>query len=105
MAEQNVPPPPQPVQPRRRTWLWVLIGAGGCLLIIFIAFLGFAGCTAALIGGATSGSGEQSPQEKYAAAKERAAPVGETVTAGSVAWTVRSVEQSTELKSYGSHKR
>jgi Domain of unknown function (DUF4352) len=62
---------------------------------------------AALIGGAAGGggSGEQSPEEKYASAKEKAAPIGDTVTAGDVAWTVRSVQESTELKSLGQRKR
>ena len=108
MAEQNIPPPPppsQPVQPRRRTWLWLLIGAGGCLFVILIAFLGFAGCMAAIVGSSGGGGGEQSPQEKYATAKEKAAPIGDTVTAGDVAWTVRSVQESTELKSLGQRKR
>jgi hypothetical protein len=98
----GAPAPPR----RRRTWLWVLIGAGGCLIVILVAVLGFAGCTAALIGGAASGGGEQqSPKEKYSDAKDKAVPVGETVKAGNVAWTVRSVQQSTELKAFGSRKK
>ena len=86
---------------------WLLIGAGGCLLLLLIVLIGFGGCAAALIGiGASGGGGgEQSPEDKYAAAKKKAAPIGETVTAGDVAWTVQSVEQVTELKSLGQRKR
>ena len=94
-----------PAQPRRRTWLWVLIGAGGCLFVLLVAFLGFAGCMAAIVGGGGGGGAEQSPKEEYAAAKDDAAAVGETVTAGNVAWTVQTAQETTELKAFGSRKR
>jgi len=84
---------------------WLLIGAGGCLLLLFLVLLGFGGCMAAIIGSSGGGGGEQSPEDKYAAAKKKATPIGETVTAGNVAWTVQSVQQVTELKSLGQKKR
>src|SRR5215210_2966587 len=104
-AQPNVPPPPPPAQPRRRTWLWLLIGAGGCLLLLLVVLVGFGGCMAAIIGSSGGGGGEQSPEDKYAAAKKKAAPIGETVTAGDVAWTVQSVQHVTELKSLGQRKK
>ena len=104
-AQPNVPPPPPPAQPRRRTWLWLLIGAGGCLFLLLVVLVGFGGCMAAIIGTSGGGGGEQSPEDKYAAAKKKAAPIGETVTAGNVAWTVQSVQQVTELKSLGQRKQ
>src|SRR5215211_7003044 len=100
-AQPNVPPPqPPPAQPRRRTWLWLLIGAGGCLMLLFIVLLGFGGCMAAIIGSSGGGGGveEQSPEKK-------AAPIGKTVTAGNVEWTVQSVQEATELKSLGQRKQ
>src|SRR5215210_410278 len=105
-AQPNVPPPPPPPAQPRSHWLrWLLIGGGGCLLLLLIVLVGFGGCMAAIIGSSGGGGGEQSPQDKYAAAKKKAAPIGETVTAGDVAWTVQSVEQVTELKSLGQRKR
>lgn len=92
------------MQPQRRGGMrWVLIGAGGCLVIILLAFVGFAGCLAAI---GTSGSGEgEGGEDDYDTAKSKAASIGETVTAGDVAWTVRSVQESTELKAFGQRKR
>src|SRR5215210_945942 len=104
-AQPNVPPPPPPAQPRRHTVRWLLIGAGGCLLLLLVVLVGFGGCMAAIIGTSGGGGGEQSPEDKYAAAKKKAAPIGETVTAGNVAWTVQSVQQVTELKSLGQRKQ
>jgi hypothetical protein len=104
-AQPNVPQPPPPQQPpRRHTVRWLLIGAGGCLLLLLLVVVGFGGCMAAIIGTSGGGGGEQSPQDKYAAAKEKAAPIGQTVTAGKVEWTVQSVEQVTQLKSLGQKK-
>lgn len=104
MAEQsppNVPPPP--MQPRRRTGRWILLGAGGCIVLLLLVLVGFGGCMAAIVG---SGAGEEeSPEDKYAAAKRKASPIGETVTAGDVAWTVESVQQATELKALGERKK
>ena len=74
-------------------------------MLLLIVLVGFGGCMAAIIGSSGGGGGEESPQDKYAAAKKNAAPIGETVTAGKTAWTVSSVQQSTELKTYGEHKK
>jgi hypothetical protein len=105
-AQPNVPPPPPPAQPRRRrTWLWLVIGAGGCLVLVLILLLGFGGCMAAIIGTSGGGGEAQSPKETYEAAKKKAAPIGKTVTAGNVEWTVQSVQEATELKSLGQRKQ
>ena len=42
--------------------------------------------------------------DSYAEAKKKAVPIGETTTAGKVAWTVEDTWQATELKSYGQRK-
>ena len=98
----QVPPPAQP--PRRGGIRWVLIGAGGCLVIILLLFVGFAGCLAAITGGGGGGGLTTGPSE-YETAKKQAVPVGETVEAGEVAWTVNNVTQATELKSLGQRKQ
>jgi hypothetical protein len=72
-------------------------------VLLLIILVGFGGCMAAIIG---SGAGEeQSPKDKYAAAKKKAVPIGQTVAAGDVEWTVQTVQQVTELKSLGQKKK
>jgi Domain of unknown function (DUF4352) len=72
-------------------------------VLILLVLVGFGGCMAAIIG--SGGGEEESPKDKYAAAKKKAAPIGETVTAGDVAWTVQSVQEATELKALGEKKK
>jgi len=76
-------------------------------MLLFIVLLGFGGCMAAIIGSSGGGGGveEQSPEDKYEAAEKKAAPIGKTVTAGNVEWTVQSVQEATELKSLGQRKQ
>jgi hypothetical protein len=76
MATQqpHVPPPP-PLQPgeARPGWLpWLLVGAGGCLMLILLTFLGFAGCLAFIAGsgGGSGGGGGSSEADSYAEAKK-----------------------------------
>src|SRR5215207_9338125 len=107
MTEQqpNVPPPPPMQQPRRRWLPWILVGAGGCLMLILLSFLGFAGCLALIAGSGGGGSGGGgSGADSYAEAK-KAVPIGQTATAGDVAWTVHDAWQATELSSYSQKKR
>ena len=73
------------------------------VLLLLLLVLGLGGCMAAIIG--SGAADEQSPEEIYAAAKKKAAPIGETVTASDVAWTIQRVDQDTELKAFGSKKR
>ena len=108
MTEQqpNVPPPPPMQQPRRRWLPWILVGAGGCLMLILLSFLGFAGCLALIAGSGGGGSGGGgSGADSYAEAKKKAVPIGQTATAGDVAWTVHDAWQATELSSYSQKKR
>ena len=73
-------------------------------MLLLLVLVGFGGCMAAIIGSGGGGE-EQSPKDKYEVAKKKAAPIGETVAAGNVEWTVQSVQQVTELKSLGQRKR
>lgn len=67
----------------------------------------FGGCLAVLSsgGGGDGGGGGDSEDLGYDEASKKAVPVGETVKAGEVAWTVSSVQQSTELKALGERKQ
>jgi hypothetical protein len=83
-----------------------LIGAGGCLVLLLLLFVGFAGCLAAIGGGGGgSGGGGGGGEVGYDEAREQAVPVGETVETGDVAWTVNNVTQATELSSLGQKKQ
>lgn len=86
---------------------WLLIGGGGCLMLFILTLVLFGGCLAALSsGGGDSGEGGGNSEDlSYDEASKRAVPVGETVKAGEVAWTVSSVQQSTELKALGERKQ
>ena len=72
-------------------------------MLLLAVLVGFGGCMAAIIG--SGGGEEQSPKDKYEAAKKEAVPIGQTVAAGDVEWVVQSVEQATELKSLGQRKK
>jgi hypothetical protein len=76
-------------------------------MLIFLVFFGFAGCLAFIAGSGGGGSGSgggNGEGDDYATAKKDAVPIGETTSAGNVAWTVLSVQQATELKSFGQQK-
>lgn len=85
----NVPPPP----PRSgRSWLrWLLIGGGGCLMLVVLVLLGFAGCLAAFSGGVdeTSLDSKSNPKAK----------IGEPLRVGDVTWVVEDAKMVTELTS------
>jgi Domain of unknown function (DUF4352) len=109
----DLPPPPQPpptqvpppAQPPQRGWgRWVLIGAGGCLVLILLVFVGFAGCLATIGGGGGQGGGGGDGEVSYEEARERAVTISEPVKAGDLTWTVTSVQEATELKSFGQRK-
>lgn len=111
MAEQDpnrrietpsVDVPPLPPRQGRRWGRWLLIGGIGCLGLLVLLLIGFAGCAALLSSG--DGGGE-APKDTYASKKEQAVPLGETVEVGNVAWTINNVQQSTELKALGQRKR
>lgn len=94
----NVPPPPR----QGTNWTrWLLIGGGGCLLLLFVLLIGFAGCLAAFSGGGGgSGSGEPTPEN----IREQAVPIGEPVEAGDASWTVTSASEATEIRSLEGRK-
>lgn len=95
----NVPPPPR----QGSRWrLWLLLGGGGCLVLFFILLVGFAGCAALL---STGGGESTTPGDDYASISEQAAPIGETVEAGDVAWTVNNAQRTTELSAFGESKQ
>ncbi len=85
----NVPLPP----PRSgRSWLrWLLIGGGGCLMLVVLVLLGFAGCLAAFSGGVdvTSLDSKSNPKAK----------IGEPLRVGDVTWVVEDAKMVTELTS------
>jgi Domain of unknown function (DUF4352) len=92
------------MQPPRRRWLpWILVGAGGCLMLTVVSILGFVGCLAVIAG--VGGSGNGDGEVGYAEAKKTAVPIGERTKAGKVSWTVHDAWQASELKSFGQKKR
>lgn len=97
----NVPPPPRQ---GRRWGRLILIGGVGCLGLLVLLVVGFAGCAALL---SSSGGGDEgaAPENNYASISQDAAPLGETVEVGDVAWTINNVQQSTELRALGQRKR
>lgn len=87
---------------------WLLIGGGGCLMLVILTLVLFGGCLAVVSSGGGDGGGggdEDSEDLGYEEAREKAVPVGETVKVGEVAWTVSSVQQSSELKALGERKQ
>jgi hypothetical protein len=75
-------------------------------MLSLLSFFGFAGCLAFIAGSGGGGSGSGGGgADSYAEAKKKAVPIGETATAGKVAWTVQNAWQATELSSYGQKKR
>lgn len=72
--------------------------------MLLIVLVGFGGCAVLLSSG--GGGGEATTQgDDYASISEQAVPVGETVEVGDVAWTVNSVQQTTELSAFGESKQ
>lgn len=105
--------PPLPPQQGGRSWIkWLLIGGGGCLMLVVLTAILFGGCLAVLSSGGDSGSGDgndggggNSEGLGYKEALENAVPVGETVKVGDVAWTVSNVQNSSQLKALGEKKQ
>lgn len=75
--------------------------------MLLIPVVLFGGCLAALSsgGGGDGGGGGNSEGLGYDEASKKAVPVGETVKAGDVAWTVSNVQQTSEVKYIGSKKQ
>ncbi len=81
----NVPPP----QAGRSWFRLLLIGGGGCLVLVVLTLVGFAGCLAALSGGETSGGPPKDPT----------AQIGEPLRVGGITWVVQDAKIATELTS------
>lgn len=85
----NVPPPPSQ---GGRSWMrWLLIGGGGCLMLVVLALVGFAGCLAAFGGGSDETSRDPQSTPK--------AEIGEPLRVGNVTWIVEDAKTATELTS------
>lgn len=85
----NVPPPPAQTG---RSWVRLLIiGGGGCLMLVVLTLLGFAGCLAAL-----SGSGDGASEDPK---KNPTAGIGEPLRVGGITWVVQDAKTVTELTS------
>jgi hypothetical protein len=108
----DLPPPPQspptqvppPAQPPRRWGRILLIGGAGCLVLLLLIFVGFAGCLAAITGGGGGEGGGADGEIGYEEASERAVSLEQPVKAGDLTWTVTSVQEATELKTFGERK-
>jgi hypothetical protein len=74
------------------------------VLLLVLLFVGFAGCLAALGGGGGGEGGGGDGELSYEEASERAVPIGRPVNAGNLTWTVTSVQEATELKTFGERK-
>lgn len=85
----NVPPPP--VRTGRSRVRWLLIGGGGCLMLVVLGLLGFAGCLAALGSG-----GDETAEDPQ---KNPTARIGEPLRVGDVTWVVEDARMVTELTS------
>lgn len=70
-----------------------MIGGGGCLALVVLLLVGFAGC-AALIG---SGGSQTEEPTGPGLSKANAVAIGETVKVGDVTWTVTNAQRATEL--------
>ena len=88
-ANVNVPPPP--AQTGRSRMRLLLIGGAGCLVLVVLMLVGFAGCLAALGGG---GGETAEEQEKRPTAK-----IGEPLRVGGITWVVQDAKTVTELTS------
>lgn len=85
----NVPPPPAGAG---RSWVrLLLIGGGGCLVLVVLTLVGFAGCLAALGGGGGETAGD--------AQKVPTAKIGEPLRVGGITWVVQDAKTVTELTS------
>lgn len=101
----NVDVPPPPMQPRRGGWRrWLLIGGIGCLGLLVLLVIGFAGCAALLSSGGGGGGEAESGEVGYQEARNRAVSLGQPVEAGDLTWTITDVQEATELKSFGERK-
>ena len=75
-------------------------------MLVILTLVLFTGCLAVIAGsGGGDGGGGDSEDLGYEEASKKAVPVGETVEVGDVAWTVSSVQQSSELKAFGEKKQ
>jgi Domain of unknown function (DUF4352) len=71
------------------------------LVLLLLVFVGFVGCIAALGGG---GGGGGDGEVGYEEAREQAVAIAQPVDAGDLTWTVTSVQEATELKTFGERK-
>jgi hypothetical protein len=71
---------------------WLLIGGGGCLMLVVLVLLGFAGCLAAFSGGVDEASDTTSRSTPTA-------KIGEPLRVGDVTWVVEDARMVTELTS------
>lgn len=69
----------------------LLIGGGGCLMLVVLPLLGFAGCLAAFSGGGDEAT--QDPRENPTAR------IGEPIRVGGITWVVQDAKTVTELTS------
>ena len=80
-----------PVQGGRSWMRWLLIGGDGCLMLILLVLVGFAGCLAAFSGGVREASRDQK--------SGHTAKIGEPLRVGNVTWVVEDTRVVTELTS------
>jgi hypothetical protein len=71
---------------------WLLIGGSGCLMLVVLVLLGFAGCLAAFSGSVDQAS--DNPSKSTPTAK-----IGEPLRVGDVTWVVEDAKMVTELTS------
>lgn len=71
---------------------WLLIGGGGCLMLVVLMLLGFAGCLAAFSGSVNEASKDSSRSTPKA-------KLGEPLRVGDVTWVVEDARTVTELTS------
>lgn len=78
----QVPPPPNPGGGGRSPLRWVLIGAGGCLVLVLLSTVAFVGCLAVIGTSGGGGGGPVAPAgESGDEAESRQANEGGTETA------------------------
>ena len=91
LGTQNMNVPQPPAQTSRSWVRLLLIGGGGCLMLVVLMLLGFTGCLAAL-----GGSGDEAAEDPK---KSPTAKIGEPLRVGDVTWVVQDAKTVTELTS------
>jgi hypothetical protein len=77
----------------------------GCLILLVLVVLGFAGRLAVLGSSGGGGSSTSGSSKRYSEAKQSAVGIGDPITVGDVEWTVTDARQTKQLTQQGVSKQ